>query len=316
MALLTSLSQAQAAELLAGYGLELAQIEALTLGSVNSNFRLRTRDGRWFFARLYEEQGFAGATREVVLLQALVKLGLPVAEPLSQVHGEHVALFEGKAFAVFPWIDGTISCQGLVSPARAQEIGHALARLHTARVGLPQLGEGRFGVPEILQRLEVVTRNGGAGWEPVVAGIRSKLLYYQSVRDNQLPKGVIHGDLFRDNVLWNGDRIAALLDFESASQGVFMYDLLVTVLAWCYGDGLDAALAHAMFRGYEEIRPITAAERRGALAEGAIACLRFATTRITDFSLRAGPGETPARDYRRFLGRLEALEHGALSALL
>ncbi|MDX2055929.1 MAG: homoserine kinase [Polyangiaceae bacterium] len=316
MALLTPITEAEAKRLLAEYGLPLEQIEALSLGSVNSNFRLRMQNGSLFFARIYEEQGREGAAMEVALLAGLAQMGLPVAEAVRQSNGECIASFKGKPFAVFPWIEGTITCQSLVSSARAFKIGEALARLHVATASLPSLNPSRFGVPEIFARLDTVLAAGGGAFDEVVEDIRAKLRHYAELRDGSLPKGVIHGDLFRDNVLWRGDELAALLDFESASYGVFMYDLLVTVLAWCYGSKLDVELARVMVRGYESVRPISAEERQGALAEGAIACLRFATTRITDFSLRAKPGEAPVRDFRRFLARLRALEGGALAEFM
>jgi homoserine kinase type II len=108
----------------------------------------------------------------------------------------------------------------------------------------------------------------------------------------------------------------ALLDFESASAGVFVYDLMVCVHAWCYGDRFDVALVRAMIDGYRQERPLSAAELAALAPQGALAALRFATTRLTDFSLRAPPGQAPARDYRRFLARLDALENGLLSPII
>jgi Ser/Thr protein kinase RdoA (MazF antagonist) len=106
----------------------------------------------------------------------------------------------------------------------------------------------------------------------------------------------------------------ALLDFESAFSGPFLYDLVVTIAAFCYRSDFEVALAVAMVEGYEAERPLGARERRPETVrvEGALGCLRFVTSRITDFELRAAPGTPPARDYRRFFARLDAIEAGAL----
>jgi homoserine kinase type II len=120
-------------------------------------------------------------------------------------------------------------------------------------------------------------------------------------------QGLIHGDLFRDNVLWEGDALTALLDFESASLGSFGFDLLVTVLAWCYGDALDLALARRMVEGYRAERALSAREVAELPEAARRAALRFTVTRVTDFELRRGAGGV-YKDYRRFLGRLQALE--------
>jgi homoserine kinase type II len=149
-----------------------------------------------------------------------------------------------------------------------------------------------------------------------VARVRELYGLYAPARDPELPSGVVHGDLFRDNVLWQGDSIAALLDFESAFHGPFVYDLMVTVAAWCYGDTFDLGLVTALVEGYTSARPLTSAERRAVPVEGALACLRFATSRITDFELRTREGERPARDFRRFLARLSAIVDGRLSPVL
>jgi homoserine kinase type II len=146
---------------------------------------------------------------------------------------------------------------------------------------------------------------------PAVRGIREKYAAYLPRRDLTLPCGVCHGDLFRDNVLWQGEKLAALLDFESAAWGNFPYDLMVTALAWCFTDSLVTEHVKALFEGYSSVRSLSPAERAALEVEGALGCLRFATTRISDFELRTPPGERPGRDFRRFLSRLSAIEDGA-----
>jgi homoserine kinase type II len=95
---------------------------------------------------------------------------------------------------------------------------------------------------------------------------------------------------------------------------------MVTVLSWCVGDDLDPRLAAAMREGYEAIRPLSDAERRGLLAEGRFACLRFTVTRITDYAMRAGTaGPRVVKDWRRFktrYDRLEALGGAGLARVL
>jgi Ser/Thr protein kinase RdoA (MazF antagonist) len=108
-------------------------------------------------------------------------------------------------------------------------------------------------------------------------------------------------------VLWQGQRIVALLDWESASDGILVYDLAVTLLAWCCGDSFDFALARAMVDGYREARELSELEWLGLWWTMRLGCLRFATTRITDVYLKGG---YPAgyKDFRRFLMRLDIVE--------
>lgn len=314
MALLTSLPLAEAARLSREFGLEISAIEPLSAGSVNSNFALTAVDGRRYFARLYEEQGRDGALAELSLVAALGRAGVPVVQCLPRADGGGVGDFQGKAFAVFPWLDGEILCQGRVSMAACQKLGAALARVHLTTPQVARPSEGRFRIADLRERLARVEREGHTAYLDDIARIRERLAHYEAERLRQsAPRGVIHSDLFRDNVLWTKQgELAALLDFESACEGAFAYDVMVTICAWCYGSRFEPQLVEAFLRGYHGVRRIEAAEVAALKVEGAVGCLRFATTRITDFSLRAEPGKPPVRDYRRFLARLAAIEAGEL----
>jgi homoserine kinase type II len=191
-------------------------------------------------------------------------------------------------------------------------VGEALARLHTSTPYVTALAGGRFRVEDLLGRLEHIEAESPEHRDAALH-IRHRLRHYTAHRNLQIPSGVIHGDLFRDNVLWHGDRIAALIDFESASHGLFAFDVMVTVHAWCYGDAFRPELVEALLGGYHAVRRLGPTELAALPIEGAIAALRFATTRITDFSMRTPAGQRPLRDYRRFLARLEALENGMLT---
>lgn len=315
MALLTSLPLETARVLARAYGVELTSLEPLALGSVNSNFRAHTSDGRTLFARLYEEQDGAGAAAELALLAALSRAGVAVAEalPLAGPAPAHA----GKPFVLFPWVAGESLCLARVDESACRKLGAALARVHLTSSELPRLGIGRFGPTDMLDRLDRVER--ATSRPELLADVaRARALYARLLpaRDHALPSGIVHGDLFRDNVLWEAGELRALLDFESAFHGPFIYDLLVTVCAWCFRAGFELGLVRAMVAGYESVRPLSAAERAAVAVEGPLACLRFVSSRLTDFELRAQPGTAPARDYRRFFQRLEAIESGVLAELL
>ena len=312
MAQLTPLPQEAARRLMLDYGLMLARIEPMLEGSVNSNFHLIMEDGQHYFGRIYEEQERRGALGELNLLRELQELGLPVAAALPSNQGELVRQLSGKPFALYPWIEGDILCQARVTPAVTRAVGEQLAQLHVSSSRLTPLDTGRFGPEQLLERLSLVEAQGTESLRRAAGTVRNKLSLYRPRRDPNLPSGIIHGDLFRDNVLWQGAKIAALLDFESASHGSFAYDLMVTMLAWCYTDRFEVELVSELVSAYNAVRSLSESERATLEVEGALACLRFATTRMTDYSLRALPGQAPLRDYRRFLARLEALEAGAL----
>jgi homoserine kinase type II len=312
MAVHTVISEAQARAILADYdGLELRAVEGVRGGSVNSNFALTTPSGK-LFLRVYEEQGLSGAEHETALLERLAGAGVPTPPPLRRRDGGLVSAVLGKPAALFPWREGTMRCQASVGRTEVRQVGEALARIHLAGQGeVPY--PGRFEFADLSRRLDRIESEGGPEWAPLAPSLRTTLQRAHGARNPELPRGVIHGDLFRDQVLWRGDgAIAALLDFESACDGTFAFDLMVTVLSWCVGDDLDTDLARAMLQGYQRVRALSQPERDALMDEGSFAALRFAITRITDFSMRArnpdGTPGAPSRDWRRFMKRFDKLQ--------
>ncbi len=314
MGLFTTVTLDEAHALGAEYGLDIRAVEPLQAGSVNSNFRVVDAAGNHFFARIYEEQAAAGAVVELRLLSELWRVDVPVTVPLQRRDGSWVASFRGKPYAMYPWVEGELLCRAMVTPAHCGAVGAALGKLHAATPWVTPLPAGRFRVEDLFARLDRVDRESPEH-RADAARIRERLSHYVGLRNPDAPAGVVHGDLFRDNVFFRGESVLALIDFESASHGVFAFDVMVTALAWCYGAAFERDQVAAFFAGYEAARPFLPGERENLLVEGAIACLRFATTRITDFSMRAEPGKPPLRDYRRFLSRLDALEAGVLDEL-
>ena len=307
MAVLTSLDGQDVAALLALYGLDPPRgFEGIAAGSVNSNFAVDAE--RRLFLRLYEERDLDGARREGAMLERLAAAGVPTPPPLRRLDGKLVSVVKGKPAALFGWCEGTMRCQAGVSRSDAARVGEALARVHLA--GAREAAEqGRFGLPDLLDRVARIGGSGDPVFGPMAPTLRESLEAASAARDPALPRGLTHGDLFRDNVLWAADgHIAALLDFESACADTYTYDLMVTVLSWCFGDGLDAGLASAMRDGYERVRPLSEAEKQGLWADGCFAALRFKVTRITDYAMRTGAhGARVVKDWRRFDKRFDEL---------
>ncbi len=310
MALLTPISLDDARRLGALYGLDVSAARPILAGSVNTNVELCLAGEARAFLRVYEEQTLATASGEARLLAHLAARGVATPRPLAlrADAGNFIAEHAGKPVALFPWIDGEVLCQARVTPDAAAQVGEALARVHLAAAGLLDPPPSRFGPVELGARLDGLRAQTLA---PDLAAVVERLAARLADLAARAPAlegcGLVHGDLFRDNVLWSGGRIAALLDFESASHGSYPFDLMVTLLAWCFGDGLDPALCRALAQGYARVRPMPEAEAARLHDEGSYAALRFSVTRITDFELRPR-GSGVFKDYRRFLQRADALD--------
>ncbi|EYF01346.1 homoserine kinase [Chondromyces apiculatus] len=329
MALLTPLSGDEARALGERYGLAVVGVEGLVAGSVNSNFRLSLEGDGAAFLRVYEEQGTEGAAQEARLVEALAEGGVATPRPMRVLGAPAttLSLHAGKPVAVLPWVAGEMVCQRGVTPEHARKVGAALAQVHAVGARVEGAAESRFNLEALGERLAGVraqweagkgetgeARKKGDGVEvrsDVRADVEALGEQVARLREEAQalgagPSVVIHGDLFRDNVLWRGGEIAALLDFESASRGSAAFDLAVTALAWCFGDALDARLVQAMGAGYASVRRLGREEEGRLFHEARVAAVRFAVTRITDYELR--PEGRQYRDYRRFLARLGAVE--------
>lgn len=317
MATFTHLDLASARAIGAAFDVAVERVVPIPAGSVNSNYRLEGPGGA-VFARVYEEQDAGGAEDEARLLDHLARGGVATPRPIARADGRGFTATLGVAgpdgarelrgtrpVALFPWVDGEILCQKRVDARAARAVGVELARTHLAAAGFGERRPGRFRIEDLRARLLRIEREASPELAAAAPGLRERLDRAVAERDAELPGAIVHGDLFRDNVLWSGGRISALLDFESACEGSFAYDLMVTALAWCFGDDLELELVEAMFAGYQSVRELEARERAALAVEGRVAALRFATTRITDFAMRAGIGERVMKDWRRFFARHE-----------
>ena len=319
MALITPVDPANLLNFLEKYGVsELESVTPLAAGSVNSNFRIRG-SGKFFFLRIYEEQDLVGAHRDAETVAALASAGVCTPKPIRKMPSRvgsasahpFVAELEGKPAALFPWKDGEIICQGRVTAAHVAAVGVSLATTHLAGSTLAsRYGTGRFRVEELRER---IPRIAGAA-DPRIAALAPRLAAAletcSAARFAGLPRGLAHGDLFRDNVLFDAaaetPTVLALLDFESAFEGTLMFDLMVTMLAWCVGDALDYDLARALITGYRSVRPLEPVETKFAFQEARFAAIRFWVTRVTDYTMRLGYGN--GRDPGRFEMRLAQID--------
>lgn len=306
MAVFTELSLEVASRVTEAHALgPTTELVPIPAGSVNTNYFAVGAFGRRFL-RVYEEQDESGVAYEWALLDHLESAGVPVPRRVrGPLPGE--VCVDGKPTAIFELVGGTELKQREVTERAAAAVGSALGRVHGAVSDYGWRREGRFRRADLLVRLASAESHQRPELVEPIARLRAVLAELDASEPKDEPRLVTHGDLFRDNVRFEGDRIVALIDWESAADGVPVYDLVVTMLAWCYGDAFDWALARAMVRAYDAERPLDDREWATFRFHAMAASARFATTRITDFHLREGKGERVQKDFRRFLARLDAV---------
>ena len=307
MALRTPLDESEARTLTEAYGLSFEAIEPLpALGTVNSNFRLRA-SGRTWFLRLNEgkrEQDVAG---EVALVERLRAHGMPTPEIVRASDGRAIVPAAGRPATLFPWIDGREAHPDAKEPSTVALVGAALGRLHRAGWGMraDELPRNYYSLDELERRLESFADDLRVA--DIVPALRYELDRARRRRPSVM--GLIHQDLFPDNVLVDGaGALLAVLDFEQATHGLLIYDVAVALNAWCWtGSRIHKPAADSVLLAYEAVRPLDHSERSRLIDEARLAAARFAITRITDVFLPEGvdPDLRKRKDFREYIRRLE-----------
>ena len=310
MAIYTQLDDVDLDAVAQGYPIgRILRAVGIPKGTVNSNYRLDTERGP-LFLRVNEGKSREEVHYEAALIDWLTERGVPTARIVRTSAGEVALERRGSFITVFEWLQGRDLARDEVTPSHTRAVGTALASMHLAGKDFPERRAGRYTFELIAERHRSFEGSQDPELRRAIDQIGEELGWL-CLRDRAgLPSGVIHQDLFRDNVMWREDgSLAGLIDFEQACDGAFAYDLAVTFNDWCFGDAdFLAGHAAALVAGYASVRPLEPAERAGLYVEARAAAMRFTVTRITDVYLRAAQGGTRVvKDFRRYLARLERL---------
>ena len=291
MAVFTEVSADQAAALLrrldAG---TLRALQGIAGGIENTNYFVSSERGDWVLT-LFERLDAAQLPYYLGLMQHLARRGLPVPEPRADADGRLLQEVAGKPAALCTRLPG----RHQLAPDlhHCAQLGHLLARMHQAVADFPLQQPNLRGLAwwtEMAPRLQ-----------PHLAPAQRALLDTELAYQQQLaaapayaalPRGAVHADLFRDNVLFDGlpghEKLTGAFDFYFAGTNTFAYDLAVCLNDWCLqadGASLDEARAQALVQAYEQERPLSGTEQRLLPALLRAAALRFWLSRLGDWHL-------------------------------
>ncbi len=313
MSVFTTVTPEQLSAWLKNYSIGvLVDLEGILSGIENTNYFVTTGHGR-FVLTLFEKLTSAELPFYLNLMAHLSSHGLPCPKPIANLQNQLLGELNGKPAAIATCLDGQPVTDP--TPDHCARVGEVLAEMHLAgrtyKGRLDNLRGARWWTacaPEIYPFLK-----------PEDEELLRSEIRFQAERDSdRLPRGVVHADLFRDNVLFREDRgqgvqVGGFIDFYFACIDCFIYDVAITVNDWCVNPDatMDAARVRAMLEAYTSVRPFTDEERSAwpwMLRAGA---LRFWVSRLYDFHLPR-PGElTHKHDPERF--RRILLNHRAAS---
>ena len=302
MSVFTPLERHELEAFLAPYGLgRLRDFQGIAAGSENSNFFVSLEQGE-FVLTLIERGPSADLPFFIELLDVLHEAGLPVPYALRTESGEALRELAEKPALLQPRLPG----KHITHPNahHCAEVGSLLAHLHLATRGHTLERKSDRGLDWMLAEGPSLALKLPDADLPLlrdalaeIAALKPKIL--------ALPRANLHADLFRDNVLFDGNHLTGVIDFYNACSGPMLYDLAITLNDWCSeADGsLDHARAQALLGAYAALRPFGAAEAELWPAMLRVACVRFWLSRLIAAESFAGQ-EVLIHDPNEFLRRL------------
>ncbi len=272
MVIHTPLTLAQIREIAVAYALEVESFEPLGMGSANSNYLLHTQQGKVVLSIL-EEQSPEEVTEMSNMLLWLEQHGFRTSRLLPQTNGAVLATVLGKNLYLKHYLPGEVQF-GLTDFMLAQ-VGQAIGHLH--KIPPPDyLSHGIY--YESPTFAKAICSGLDTTYE---AWLTARLADLQQKLPNDLPRGLIHGDLFEDNVLFEGEQLVAMIDFELASHYFKVFDIAMAMVGLCRSNSqLLLDKSKALVKGYQQVRVLEPGERQSLQAFTEYAATRTSNWRF------------------------------------
>ena len=309
MAVYTVLDRKRINSLVKDYGLgRLSTIQGIPAGSVNTHYYLESAKGK-FILRIDEVKSANEAQREIDLLLFLRQHGFPCPRPIADKNDCYLNSYENKAVAIYRKLSGKDFSEANLNDDQIEKIGQTLAQLHTIGKDYDTPIRNRFSFDQVRSLYQNLRGRIAGHLKHILHVLDDELAHQDEYREEKLPKGMIHGDLFADNVLFRGGKVVGLLDFEAACSGKFIYDLATAVNALCYHEErYHIERFNALLNGYQSERTLSLAEWDAFPNELRFSAFRFTLTRLRDFFFRhVEEKRRVSKDYREFFERLKIL---------
>jgi homoserine kinase type II len=284
MAVYTTVDDHELNTFLAAYDLgNVLSFAGIAEGVENSNYLLRT-DKAHYILTLYEKRVNADDLPFFIeLMTHLAVSGMDCPLPVPARDGGILQELVGRPCAVFSFLDGTSS--RYPNRNKCLAVGGALARMHRAAKRLKRTRQNALGPTSWQPLLNSVGNRANEIAPGMQSLVQDRLDQILATWPKDLPQGVIHADLFPNNVLFMGDRLTGIIDFYFACADLLAYDLAICLNSWCFdADGsFNITKSRALIRGYQDVRPLSRAEIGAVPVLCAGSAMRFFLTRLYDW---------------------------------
>jgi homoserine kinase type II len=284
MAVYTDVAAEELAAFLAGYDIgDLLAYKGIAEGVENSNFLVHTSRGN-FILTLYEKRV---AVKDLPfflgLMEHLFERGITCPQPVKNRAGEVLGQIAGRPAAIITFLDGLWIRRP--TPVHCAALGTALAKLHLGGLDFAGKRANALSVAGWRTLFEHCAPRVNEVQRDLRTLIEKELAFLEAQWPRDLPEGVIHADLFPDNVFFLGDKLSGLIDFYFACSDALAYDVAICLNAWCFetDHSYNVTKGRNLLQCYAAVRPLSAQERDvlPLLARGA--AMRFLLTRLVDW---------------------------------
>jgi homoserine kinase type II len=313
MAVYTHIMEAELADFLKNYDLgTLKSFEGITRGVSNTNYHVFTDTGRYILT-LFEKRRvkYAELPFFFAYSEHLSRAGIETPRALPNREGSRINILKDRAACFLNFLEGTDIAPRDIQAEHCVEAGGLLARMHKAAENFKEARQNSIGVlhwrglvEKILPRVE--------GFEKGLSDILThELMFLEQNWPQGLPAGVVHGDMFPDNVFFRDGKAAAVIDFYFSCTEYYAYDLAIALNAWCFDMKFKFQQERydAFLRSYEQVRGLSAGEQKNLklLRRGAV--FRILISRLEEY-FDHDPEKTimVPHDPREYLERLKFLQ--------
>jgi homoserine kinase type II len=290
VAVYTEVADEDLAAFLATYDIgQVLSYKGIAEGVENTNYFLHTTKAN-FILTLYEKRtNEADLPFFLGLMEHLAKAGLNCPLPVTNLNGEALGRLAGRPAVIITFLDGIAVRRP--SARHCGSLGKALARLHLAGQDFPMSRRNVLSLDGWLPLFAQAEAQADKVADGLADRTRRELAFLHETWPTDLPSGIIHADLFTDNVFFIGDEVSGLIDFYFACSDAFAYDVAICLNAWCFEqDGaFNLTKGESLLAGYQSVRPLEEREIAAlpVLCRGS--AMRFMLTRLVDW-LNVPPG--------------------------
>ncbi len=313
MAVYTHVDNETLARFLEAYDLgALRSYEGIAQGVSNTNYILNMESGRYILT-LFEPRRVDTAHVPFFLSYAthLADAGIPAARAVVNRQGRLSGTLMGRPAAIMSFCDG--AHPAVITPDLCHQAGTLAAQIHVAGAAFGQTLPNDYGPSRWHAWLAGMAEHLGDIAFGLHAAVEHELNAYDGTWPDDLPRGAIHGDLFPDNVFFNGGKVSGVIDFHFACTDMLAYDLAIMINAWCFDEAavFQPARYEHLMAGYQAVRPLNNEEKAALplLLRGA--ALRFVLSRCEEvLSYKEGDVMTPHNPLA-FIKRLEFFQENS-----